>query len=163
MGKLTELLNLRDDANEQSIADAVSSIIKDRDRLKSENKTLSDAIDRINTEKKESQKKEAVELVDAAIRDGRYDAKGRDSLLALFDRDFAGAKTMLESIPARKSVRSQIQSASGTENTELADLSKMSWNELDKGKSLQGSRTCLRRYTGASLRRDSVWSRRSKV
>ena len=136
MGKLTELLNLRDDANEQSIADAVSSIIKDRDRLKSENKTLSDAIDRINTEKKESQKKEAVELVDAAIRDGRYDAKGRDSLLALFDRDFAGAKTMLESIPARKSVQSQIQSASGTENTELADLSKMSWNELDKGEKL---------------------------
>lgn len=136
MGKLTELLNLRDDANEQSIADAVSSIIKDRDRLKSENKTLSDAIDRINTEKKESQKKEAVELVDAAIRDGRYDAKGRDSLLALFDKDFAGAKAMLESIPARKSVQAQIQSAAGSENTELADLSKMSWNELDKGEKL---------------------------
>ena len=136
MGKLTELLNLRDDANEQSIADAVSSIIKDRDRLKSENKTLSDAIDRINTEKKESQKKEAVELVDAAIRDGRYDAKGRDSLLALFDKDFAGAKAMLESIPARKSVQAQIQSASGSENTELADLSKMNWDELDKGEKL---------------------------
>ena len=43
---------------------------------------------------------------------------------------------MLESIPARKSVQAQIQSAAGSENTELADLSKMSWNELDKGEKL---------------------------
>ena len=89
MSALTGLLNLSDSANETEIASAVRTVIGDRDRLKAENATLTSAIDRLNQEKAASKKAEAVTLVDAAIKDGRLDAKGRDGVLALFDKDFA--------------------------------------------------------------------------
>lgn len=131
MRKLTQMLSLQDGASEQAIEDAVQTVLSDRERLAKENKTLSDAIDRINREKKDAQKAEAVSLTDAAIRDGRYDAKGRESLLALFDKDFNGTKAMLESIPTRVSIQSHIESKP-SDVTELADLKAMSWEELDR-------------------------------
>ena len=132
MEKVAKLLNLQDGATEQSVADAVQAVISERDRLKDENKTLSDNIDRINKERKEAQKRESVTLADAAIRDGRYNASGRETLLALFDKDFEGTKQMLESIPKRESVQESIEGKKSVSNTELSDLSAKSWDELDK-------------------------------
>jgi hypothetical protein len=129
MSALTGLLNLSDSANETEIASAVRTVIGDRDRLKAENATLTSAIDRLNQEKAASKKAEAVTLVDAAIKDGRLDAKGRDGVLALFDKDFDGAKGMLESIPRRNSVTGQIHRTAGVA---MADLEGKSWDELDK-------------------------------
>lgn len=135
MSALTGLLNLSDSANETEIASAVRTVIGDRDRLKAENATLTSAIDRLNQEKAASKKAEAVVLVDAAIKDGRLDAKGRDGVLALFDKDFDGAKGMLESIPRRNSVTGQIHRTAGVA---MADLEGKSWDELDKaGKLLE--------------------------
>ena len=129
MSALTGLLNLSDSANETEIASAVRTVIGDRDRLKAENATLTSAIDRLNQEKAASKKAEAVTLVDAAIKDGRLDAKGRDGVLALYDKDFDGAKGMLESIPRRNSVTGQIHRTAGVA---MADLEGKSWDELDK-------------------------------
>ena len=129
MSALTGLLNLSDSANETEIASAVRTVIGDRDRLKAENATLTSAIDRLNQEKAASKKAEAVTLVDAAIKDGRLDAKGRDGVLALFDKDFDGAKGMLGSIPRRNSVTGQIHRTAGVA---MADLEGKSWDELDK-------------------------------
>lgn len=135
MSILTGLLNLQDTANETEIAAKVREIIANSDRLSGENKTLKDAIDKINKEKKETQKAEAITLVDAAIKDCRIDAKGRDAYLAFFDRDFEGAKTALAAIPVRTPVAPRIQTG-GTSNVSLADLQSKTWDELDKANRL---------------------------
>ena len=69
-----------------------------------------------------------MQLVDAAVRDGRMDASGKDAFLALFDADFERAKATLNAIPKVKSVVSQIEE----EQVELKDFVGKSWNELDR-------------------------------
>lgn len=138
MSVLTGLLNLSDTANETEITTKVQEIIRDRDRIKTERDTLSATVDQLNQEKAASRKAEAVSLTDAAIHDGRLDAKGRDGVLALFDKDFDAAKAMLESIPKRASVAAQLGGAGGGSDTALGDFKAKSWDELDRaGKLLE--------------------------
>ncbi len=129
MSVLTELLKLRDSASEPEMAAAVQEIIRNHDRMKAENETLKSAIDSLNNEKAEARKAEAVALVDAAIKDGRLDAKGREGTLSLFDKDFEGAKVMLASIPVRESVVARINTQT---NTCLGDLKDKPWDEIDR-------------------------------
>lgn len=129
MSVLTGLLNLQDSASEAQITEAVQSVLRDRDRIKAENESLTAEIDRHNNEKREAQKVQAVSLTDAAIKDGRLDARGRDGMLALFDKDFDSAKAMLESIPQRQSVSAMLGQQ---HDTALSDIRDKSWDELDK-------------------------------
>ena len=131
MSVLTGVLKLQDSASEAEIVTAIQGIIANADRLEKENKTLAAAVDKMNEAKKESQKREAVSLTDAAIKDGRYDAKGRDNLLNLFDKDFEGTKAMLAAIPCRANVAGQINTDKGSGVT-LGDWKDKSWDELDK-------------------------------
>ena len=121
---------MKDAASEVEIVTAVQGIIANADRLEKEKKTLAAAIDEMNKSKKEAQKQEAIVLTDAAIRDGRYDAKGRENLLNLFDKDFEGTKAMLAAIPRRANVVDQM----GTKGSgvTLGDWKDKSWDELDK-------------------------------
>ena len=130
MSVLTDVLKLKDSASEVEIVTAVQGIIANADRLEKEKKTLEAAIDEMNKSKKEAQKQEAIVLTDAAIRDGRYDAKGRENLLNLFDKDFEGTKAMLAAIPRRANVVDQM----GTKGSgvTLGDWKDKSWDELDK-------------------------------
>jgi hypothetical protein len=132
MKELAKILNLADTASESEVAAAIRQIMSDRDRLKSENTTLSDRIDALNKAKKDEQKAEAAALVDAAIKDGRLDAKAKDSYLKLFDNDFDSAKAVIDALPKRKSVTAQLEAGAEQNATELADLQKKSWAELDK-------------------------------
>jgi hypothetical protein len=136
MSVLTGLLSLADTANEAELVTAVQGIIANSDRLSNENKTLTDEIDRLRKEKKATQKAEAVTLTDAAIKDGRYDASGKEMLLKLFDADHEGTKAMLAAIPRRTGVASHLHStpagATGS-GVQLADMRDKSWDELDKG------------------------------
>lgn len=131
MSVLTGVLKLQDSASEAEIVTAIQGIIANADRLEKENKTLAAALDKMNEAKKESQKREAVSLTDAAIKDGRYDAKGRENLLNLFDKDFEGTKAMLAAIPCRANVAGQINTGKGSGVT-LGDWKDKSWDELDK-------------------------------
>lgn len=133
MSLLTQKLNLHDTANESEIVSAVQNLMDDNARLKSENKTLTDAIDKANAGRDAANKAEAVRLVDAAILTGKLDAKAKDAALAMFDKDFDNAKAMLEAIPERQSIARQINS---TGATNLADLKGKSWDELDKANKL---------------------------
>ena len=133
MSLLTQKLNLHDTANESEIVSAVQNLMDDNARLKSENKTLTDAIDKANADRDAANKAEAVRLVDAAILTGKLDAKAKDATLAMFDKDFDNAKAMLEAIPERQSIARQINS---TGATNLADLKGKSWDELDKANKL---------------------------
>ena len=131
MSVLTGVLKLQDSASEAEIVTAIQGIIANADRLEKENKTLAAAVDKMNEAKKESQKREAVSLTDAAIKDGRHDAKGRENLLNLFDKDFEGTKAMLAAIPCRANVAGQINTDKGSGVT-LGDWKDKSWDELDK-------------------------------
>ncbi|MDR1454103.1 MAG: phage protease [Tannerella sp.] len=132
---LQGILNLADGATEQDAASAVRQLVADRDRLKAENVTLTDRVDRINADRKKARKEEAVSLVDMAVKDGRIDAKAKDSYLKLFDQDFESAKAVLEGIPVRQSVSARIRTG-GTGAAELADWQNRSWDELDRAEKL---------------------------
>lgn len=132
MKEIAGLLKLADTANEADIAAAVQVVLSDNDRLKTENVALAARIDEFNQAEKDAKTAQAVTLVDTAITDGRLDAKARENFLKLFDNDFEAAKASLEAIPARQSVAAQLEAAKLQGNTELADLQKMDWNQLDK-------------------------------
>lgn len=130
MGKLTQILNLSDAASEADIVGKVNELISNNARLEKENRTLADAIDAQKAEQKKKEQEEAVALVDAAVKDGRIDAKGKESFLAMFDRDFTGAKAALEAIPVRQSVTAQIQN--GSQRVDMGDWKSKTWDELDR-------------------------------
>lgn len=132
MKELAKILNLADTASESEVALAMRQVISDRDRLKNENTTLSDRVDALNKAKKDEQKAEATALVDAAVKDGRLDAKAKESYLKLFDADHESAKATIDALPKRKSVTAQMHDAEDKNLTELADLEKMNWADLDK-------------------------------
>jgi len=132
MNELNQILNLADAATQAEQTAAIRSIIADRDRLKGENVTLTDRIDTLNQAEKEKKSAEAIALIDAAVKDGRLDAKGKETFIKLFDADFESAKSSLGAIPVRRSVVGQIETGKEGTAIELADLQKKSWEELDK-------------------------------
>lgn len=132
MSELTQILKLADTATPAEQFAAVQAVISDRDRLKTENVTLADQIDKLNGDAKASKKAEAIQLIDAAVAEGRLNADGKETYIKLFDADFDAAKTALAAIPKRQSVAGQIETGKGENAIELADLQKKDWNTLDK-------------------------------
>lgn len=135
MSTLKTILNLQDNASDADIETAVQNLQQENESLKQtnatledENKRLKDEADKAETQRKEMQKTEAVKLVDAAVRDGRLDASGKDAFIALFGTDFERAKATLNAIPKVKSVVSQIEE----QQVELKDFVSKSWDELDR-------------------------------
>ena len=135
MSTLKTILNLQDNASDADIETAVQNLQQENESLKQtnatledENKRLMDEANNAKAQRQQAQKTEAVQLVDAAVRDGRLDASGKDAFIALFDADFERAKATLNAIPKVKSVVSQI----GESQVELKDFVGKSWNELDR-------------------------------
>jgi regulator of replication initiation timing len=136
MGFLSGILNLADTATDAEVSAAVRNIVANNDRLKAENVTLTDRIDELGKQEKEKRKAEAVALVDAAVKDGRIDAKAKENYITLFDKDFDSAKAVLESIPVRQSVTGRIEAGVQGGAVELADFQKKTWEEIDKAEKL---------------------------
>lgn len=144
---LTGLLKLSDNASEQAIADEVRKIIQMRDQLQTENGTLKTGnqalqskVDAFEQKEKDERKATAISLIDAAIKESRLDAKGKDAWLAMFDSNFEQAKAQLEAIPARGSVAAQVQtssSGSGKGSVKLADMDFAEIVKADKLKELK--------------------------
>lgn len=132
MEKLNQILNLADSASEAEREAAVGVILSDNARLKNENETFMSRIDELNKADKAKRSAEAVTLTDAAVKDGRLDAKGKDTFIKLFDVDFDSAKASLEAIPQRRPVTDQIEAGKGGTAVELADYEKKTWKELDE-------------------------------
>jgi len=136
MKSLLVMLGLAESASEGDAVNALRGILSNGDRLKAENATLTARIDALKKVETEKRKADAVSLTDAAVKDGRIDAKAKDSYLKLFDADFESAKAALDAIPRRASVAGRIEAASGQAATELGDLQKMTWEQLDKAEKL---------------------------
>ena len=133
------MLKLSDSASDQAVREAVQDLITLRDNLqvenatlKSEKQTLQERVTAFETKEKEANKQKAVALVDAAVKDGRIDAKGRDSWLEDFAVDFAKAEVRLSSISVRQSVSSQVQTGGKAGGiVQLADMSIKETLEMD--------------------------------
>ena len=129
-------LNLSDGATDEQINQAIELLLSDKQKAV-EAKTAADAkvlelsgkLEAHETEKTNALKAEALNLTDAAIRDGRLDTKAKDSVLNLFDKDPEAAKTMLENITKPQSIKDRLNAG---DKTETEKLEGMTWDEMDK-------------------------------
>jgi len=133
MNKLNQILGLADTAEELDQYQAIQSVISEKDTFKKENERLVKLMDKQKQVGVAAKKAEAITLIDAAIKEGRMDATVKDNFTKLFDADFEAAKAIVAALPKRSSVSAMIESAQEQDNTELADIMKKSWDELDKG------------------------------
>lgn len=132
MKELAKILELADTATEADIVASMQEVLSARTTAEAEVVRLKDELAAFHKAAKAAKTAEAVALVDAAVLDGRLDAKARENFLTLFDTDFDNANATLEAIPQRQAVAPLIDHAKGQSATELADLQKLTWNELDK-------------------------------
>ena len=135
MSYLTQMLKLSDSASDQAIGEAVQGLISLRDSLQAENsalktekQALQERVTALETKEREANKQKAVALVDAAVKDGRIDAKGRESWLEDFAADFAKAEVRLSSIAVRRPVSGQIHTESRRGGS--VRLSEMTFKEI---------------------------------
>lgn len=142
MSILTGLLNLSDSASEQAQVEEVRKIISLRDQLQKENGTLKTEnatykakIELSDKKEKETRQATSIKLVDAAIKDGRLNAQGKESWLSMFDANHDAAKAQLDAIPTHKPVAAQVQT--GSAPTGKVQLSDMSFAEVVKADRLK--------------------------
>jgi hypothetical protein len=120
MKKLALVLNLKDDAKEDDYVNAVSPILDENKTLradlqteKDEKKALQDKLDAIELKDKEAKTKQATDLIDAAIKDGRLNDDEKHTAKAFwlrnFDGNFEEASVMLAALPKREGVRERLK------------------------------------------------------
>jgi len=129
-------LNLSDGATDEQANQAIELLLSDKQKAIDEKAAsdakvleLSDKLQALETEKETAIKAEALNLTDAAIRDGRLDAKAKESTLKLFDKDPEAAKMMLENITKPTSIKETLDAG---DKTERQKLEGMTWDEMDK-------------------------------
>lgn len=152
MSYLTQMLKLSDSASDQAVQEAVQGLITLRDNLQAENaslktekQTLQNKVTAFETAEKESNKQKAITLVDAAVKDGRIDAKGKESWLEDFADNFAKAEVRLSSISARQAVSPQVRTGSqASGNVQLADMTFKEILEKDMLKELKKDKDLYR-------------------
>jgi len=125
-------LNLADTATQAQIDEAVEQLLSDRKAQTDKVAELQGGLDAIDAEKKRQRQAEALQLTDAAIKDGRLDAKAKDAILKAFDNDHDGTRLMLESIAKPVSVKEVIGS-----KAKGLDLADKTWDELDRAHKLE--------------------------
>lgn len=153
MSYLTQMLKLSDSASDQAIQENVQGLITLRDNLQAENatlkttnQTLQNKVTTFETAQKEVHKQQAIALVDAAVKDGRIDAKGKDSWMEDFVDNFDKAKVRLSSIASRQPVTRQIQTGDKQPvgGIELRDMSFQEILEKDRLKELKKDKELYR-------------------
>jgi hypothetical protein len=81
--------------------------------------------------KRDAQTAEAKILIDAALRDGKIDAKAKESWESLFAGNFDSAKATLSAIQGRTALRSQVVNTGGG-----SKYAGKTWDELDRSNRL---------------------------
>lgn len=153
MSYLTQMLKLSDSASDQAIQECVQGLITLRDNLQAENatlkttnQTLQNKVTTFETAQKETNKQRAIALVDTAVKDGRIDAKGKDSWLEDFADNFEKAQVRLSSIASRQPVSHQIQTGDRqlAGGVQLADMTFKDILEKDMLKELKKDKELYR-------------------
>lgn len=122
MKRVTNLLNLSEDASEDSILKEVNAL---KDQITALNKTVVEkeaALLKIVTDKKaEDQEKEAVEFIENAFKEGRFEESAKAGLLSLAKTNLEGVKVAVNAMAIKK-VANKLPIPSG------ADTSRASWD-----------------------------------
>lgn len=129
MKNLKSYLQLAEDADETAAISAVKEIelrlretTADRDRYKKQ-------IGELEAAEKARLKADFEKEADAAVKDGRLDAKGKAAVVEMAEGKYDKAKALLNSLPKHKSVAAVLKS----DKDSLARYDKMSFDELDRG------------------------------
>lgn len=130
--EVRKALNLSDGAGIQDVLSGIST-------LKEANKQLSDEVTALKAEKAEAEKQALetkranfTQLFDKAVKNGAFQESQRESMTMLFDKDPDHTITVLSDLPERKSVSSMIKESADQKKSKTANLSDMSWDELDR-------------------------------
>ena len=93
---------------------------------------------------RETRKTQAVSLVDAAVKDGRIDASGRDAWLKNLERDFENASVQLASITKRQTVATQVIPEGKSGAITLRDMTFQDILKADRLKELKQDKELYR-------------------
>ena len=121
-------LGLPETAAESEVLNKVSALQGELQTVAAERDKLKKELADIEAEKTAAQEKEAASLVDAAVKDGRIAASGKDALLAIFKSDFEKGKALLDAMPKPGKVAGLVTKKAVAANV----YAKMTWDELDK-------------------------------
>lgn len=151
MSVITQLLRLSDSASEQAIAEELRKLIALRDQyqseiagLKTEKKNLQLKLDTYEQKERETRKAQAVALVDAAVKDGRIDASGRDAWVKDLENDFENASVRLSSITRRQAVATQVIPEGKSGAITLRDMTFQDILKADRLKELKQDKELYR-------------------
>lgn len=126
MKEIALKLGLAENATQESCVEAIS--LKDG-KIQSQEKEIKELRAKLKSyEDRETaaRKQEAAQLIDDAVKQGRIDAKAKPQFEKLFELDHESAKTALSALPERRAL--EISKTTSADS----DLTKMSWDELDK-------------------------------
>lgn len=132
---LLTLLNLSDNASPAEQKERVELLLADKAKAETNLAAEKAKVAAFESASVNARKAEALTLTDAAVLDGRIDAKAKQSVLNLFDKDHEAAKIMLESIAKPTSIRSQME-LGDKKKTELDELRLMDFDQMDKANKL---------------------------
>lgn len=128
MKKLNAYLQLNEDADETAAITAVKEIelrfkeaAVDRDKYKKRIEELEDA-------EKARLKADFEKEADAAVKDGRIDAKGKAAIIDMAADNYEKARALLKALPSHESVADSLKD----ETASLAAYEKKTWDELDR-------------------------------
>lgn len=151
MSVITQMLHLSDSASEQAIAEEVRRLIalrdknqQERDRLETDNRNLRSRLEAYEKKERETRKVQAVALVDAAVKDGRIDASGREAWLEDLELDFDKASVRLSSIARRQTVAGQIVPEGKAGAVTLRDMTFQDILKADRLKELKQDKELYR-------------------
>lgn len=119
-------LGLDENASPQACIDAIQQKDDRIALLNDENKTLKANVKGFEDKEAAARNQEAVTLLDDALKKGRIDASAKQHFEKFFELDHEAAKAALAALPERK----QMETVHSESNN--GDLTKMSWDELDK-------------------------------
>lgn len=129
---MLSLVGLTADATDEQLGVKVQELVNQNTQLAADKEAAEKKLSELNLKIAADQKDEAANLLDAAIKDGRLNAESKPAWEQLFERDHNTAKLSLAGIPARKSVKEQIEGKGGENLTERVKFEKMSWEEMDR-------------------------------
>lgn len=131
MKKVTNLLNLSEDASEDSILKEVNAL---KDQIATLNKTVIEkeaALLKVETDKKAEEKdKEAVVFIENSFNEGRFEKEAKAGLLNLAKIDLEATKTAVIAMPVKRVANKLPIPGTGADTTRAAwDYSK--WEKED--------------------------------
>ena len=112
--------------------------------MKTEKKNLQLKLDTYEQKERETRKAQAVSLVDAAVKDGRIDASGRDAWLKDLENDFENASVRLSSITRRQTVATQVIPEGKSGAITLRDMTFQDILKADRLKELKQDKELYR-------------------